>query len=132
MPLDVSDELAIHKLLADYNFAVDAGDGAAFAEFFVADGVLETVGIDTVTGRENLVTFAETVPVMVPGPRHLVTNVSIDGGGDSATCRAYLQMWGTAGGSGSTSLIISGRYDDVLRREDGQWRFVRRTMTPDA
>ena len=55
------------------------------------------------------------VPTMAPGARHLVSNVSIDGDGDDATARLYLQMWSTAGGAAETKLVISGVYEDTLR-----------------
>jgi len=69
---------------------------------------------------------------MAPGARHMVTNVSIDGVDDDATARLYLQMWQTAGGAAESKLVISGRYEDALRRNDGRWRFVTRKMVPDA
>ena len=46
MPLPVEDVLAIQKLLADYNHAIDAGDGDAFAGAFVEDGTLVTESWD--------------------------------------------------------------------------------------
>ena len=49
-----------------------------------------------------------------------------------ATARLYLQMWSTAGGAAETKLVISGRYEDTLRRDDGTWRFVTRKMVPDG
>ena len=72
------------------------------------------------------------VPTIAPGARHLVSNVSIDGDGDDATARLYLQMWATAGGAAETKLVISGRYEDTLKRNDGTWRFVTRKMLPDG
>jgi hypothetical protein len=69
---------------------------------------------------------------MAPGARHLVSNVSIDGDGDGATTRLYLQMWSTAGGAAESKLVISGRYEDTLRRDDGTWRFVTRKLIVDT
>jgi uncharacterized protein (TIGR02246 family) len=131
MPLPVEDVLAIQKLLADYNHAIDAGDGDAFAGAFVEDGTLD-VGHGVTEGRAALKEFAGALPTMVPGIRHLISNVSIEGSGDRATSKVYLQAWLTAGGAAESKLIISGIYYDELRREDGEWRFVSRNMTPDA
>jgi len=131
MPLPVEDVLAIQKLLADYNHSIDAGDGDAFAGVFVEDGTLD-VGHGVTEGRAALKEFAGALPAMVPGIRHLISNVSIDGSGESATSKVYLQAWVTAGGAAESKLIISGIYRDTLRREDGEWRFVSRNMTPDA
>ena len=61
-----------------------------------------------------------------------MSNVSIDGDGDTATTRLYLQMWSTAGGAAETKLVISGVYDDTLRRDGGTWRFVTRKLVVDS
>ena len=131
MALATDDILAIQKLIADYNHAVDAGDGPTFAALFVESGSLDS-GFNVLKGRDELRDFAGMVPSMAPGARHLVSNVSIDGDGDDATARLYLQMWATAGGAAETKLVISGRYEDTLKRDDGTWRFVTRKMIPDG
>lgn len=131
MTLATDDILAIQKLIADYNHAVDTGDGPAFAALFVEGGSLDS-GFNVVKGRDELRDFAAMVPTMAPGARHLVSNVSIDGDGDAATARLYLQMWATAGGAAETKLVISGRYEDTLERDGGSWRFVTRKMSPDT
>jgi ketosteroid isomerase-like protein len=131
MALTTDDILAIQKLIADYNHFVDAGDGDAFAALFVNDGSLDS-GFNVVKGTDELRDFAAAVPTMAPGSRHLVSNISIDGDGAIATARLYLQVWTTAGGAAETKLVISGRYDDTLRRDGSTWRFVTRKMIPDA
>ena len=131
MTLAADDILAIQKLIADYNHAVDAGDGAAFAALFVDGGSLDS-GFNVVKGYDELREFAGFVPQMAPGARHVVSNLSIDGDGDDATSRLYLQMWTTAGGAAETKLVISGRYEDTLKRDAGQWRFVTRKLIPDG
>jgi hypothetical protein len=131
MALAADDILAIQKLIADYNHAVDAGDGAAFAALFVEGGSLDS-GFNVIKGQDELREFGDFVPQMAPGARHLVSNLSIDGDGDDATSRLYLQMWSTAGGAAETKLVISGRYEDTLKRDGGDWRFVTRKMIPDG
>jgi uncharacterized protein (TIGR02246 family) len=131
MPLSADDQLAIMKLLADYNHAIDSGDADAWADTFSSDAVFNS-GFEEVTGRDSLVAFAAATHEMLPGGRHHLANISIDGSGDDATVRCYLQMWNTQGGAGSTSLVISGNYDDSLHKEDGRWRFTSRSMTPDT
>jgi len=131
MSLAAEDTLAIEKLIADYNHAVDVGDGPAFAAMFVEGGSLDS-GFNVLKGHDELRDFAGMVPTIAPGARHFVSNVSIDGDGDDATARLYLQMWATAGGAAETKLVISGRYEDTLKREGGTWRFVTRKMIPDG
>jgi hypothetical protein len=98
---------------------------------FVNYGSLDS-GFNVVKGTDELRDFAAAVPTIAPGARHLVSNISIDGDGTAATARLYLQMWTTAGGAAETKLVISGRYDDTLRRDGSTWRFVTRKMIPDA
>jgi hypothetical protein len=131
MALATDDILAIQKLIADYNHIVDAGDGEAFARLFVEGGSLDT-GFNVVKGSDELRGFADFVPTMAPGARHWVTNVSIDGDGDAATAKLYLQMYSTAGGAAETKLVISGVYEDTLRRDGSAWRFVTRKLTVDT
>ena len=131
MALATDDILAIQKLIADYNHIVDVGDGDAFAQLFVEGGSLDT-GFNVVKGADELRGFAAFVPTMAPGARHWTSNVSIDGDGDSATAKLYLQMYSTAGGAAETKLVISGVYEDTLRRDDSAWRFVTRKLTVDT
>ena len=131
MALATDDILAIQKLIADYNHIVDAGDGEAFAQLFVEGGSLDT-GFNVVKGADELKGFAEFVPTMAPGARHLAFNVSIDGDGETATSKLYLQMYTTAGGASETKLVISGVYEDTLRRDGSTWRFVTRKLTVDS
>jgi hypothetical protein len=131
MALATDDILAIQKLIADYNHIVDAGDGEAFAQLFVESGSLDT-GFNVVKGSDELRGFADFVPTMAPGARHWVSNVSIDGDGDAATAKLYLQMYSTAGGAAETKLVISGVYEDTLRRDGSAWRFVTRKFTVDT
>ncbi len=84
MALVPDDILAIQKLVADYNHVVDTGNGEAFAALFVDGGSLDT-GFNVVKGADELRGFADFVPTMAPGARHLVSNVSIDGDGETAT-----------------------------------------------
>ena len=132
MALATDDILAIQKLIADYNHAVDAGDGPAFAAMFVDGGSLDS-GFNVLKGARRAARLRRHgARRWRPGARHLVSNVSIDGDGDDATARLYLQMWTTAGGAAETKLVISGRYEDTLKRDDGTWRFVTRKMIPDS
>jgi uncharacterized protein (TIGR02246 family) len=114
MGLTVEDQLAIQALAARYNFAIDTGDGEAFAATFVEGGVLNGAGSET-EGRAALAAFAVGFAGSVRGPRHVVTNMVIDGDGKAT----------------STVLAIGG-YDDTLSKEDGTWRFVRRSFTLDS
>lgn len=132
MALPADDLMAIYKLMADYNHLVDAGRGDDWADLFVEGGSLDTgMGMVIEGGRDALAEFAASVPTLVPGARHVVSNISIDGDGSTATGSAYLQMWATAADASQAKLVITGVYRDELRKVDGSWRFVKRVMTAD-
>ena len=52
--------------------------------------------------------------------------------GDTATGAAYLQLWVADEATGGVKVMLSGLYQDTLRKVDGTWRFVTRKMVPDA
>jgi len=128
MVLAAEDALAIQKLMADYNHAVDQLDGDAFAALFVESGSLRR-GDELTQSRVDLAAFASALP---NGIRHLVSNVSVDGDGMQATARAYLQVWATPAMAGEARLLVSGIYADVLEHTPEGWQFVSRVLTYDA
>lgn len=129
---NVEDIIEIQQLYAVYNHVIDGGRGEEWAALFVEDGTLDTgLGFaveGTPTARSE---FAAGVPLMMPGSRHVATNVRIDVDGESATGSAYLQLW-VADEDGGTKVLVSGIYVDTLRKEKGRWRFATRVLVPDA
>jgi uncharacterized protein (TIGR02246 family) len=130
MSLTIEDQLAIQGLASRYNFAIDTGDADAFAAAFVENGVLNAAGQVT-EGRPALADFARGFPDSMRSPRHFSTNLVVDGDGNFATLKAYLQIWHMTGDPAQPAILASGGYDDTLSKEDGTWRFVRRTFTID-
>jgi ketosteroid isomerase-like protein len=133
MPLTTEDRLEIAELVARYNHAVDRGDGAAFAATFTDDGVLDAAG-RLIEGGQALAAFAEGVPTAFRVPRHVASNLVIDGDGSTgqATLAAYVQMYGLVGDPPRQEILASGTYDDRLAKVAGHWRFVRRVFTRDG
>ncbi|TAJ19684.1 MAG: nuclear transport factor 2 family protein [Dehalococcoidia bacterium] len=129
MPLTLADRLDIQELLARYNHAIDSGDITTWAACFTADGAF-TSGGRTSTGTKELEEFAANFHSRMPGSRHWNNNIVIEGEGDSATMRCYLQLLKTGNGEPAT-LVTTARYEDTLRRVDGAWRFASRTVVRD-
>jgi uncharacterized protein (TIGR02246 family) len=127
MALAAPDIAEITQLYAGYNLAVDEGDGDGFAGCFVADGALVADG-NPIEGHVALADFARSVPAGLPGIRHMATNVNVTGDGGTATGRCYLMVV-LAGAQ--PQVLMTGKYRDTLRREGGDWRFVRRDFTAD-
>ena len=63
-----------------------------------------------------------------PARGNWTNNHVVDINGDEATHSCYLNLVQTKDGSSS---IVSGRYDDTLKKIDDQWRFTTRSVTPD-
>lgn len=130
MPLNADDQLAIRDLAARYNHAIDGGDGTAYADTFVDDGVLDA-GALFVEGRAALEQFGSSFAGTVRAPRHIAASLVVDGDGDHAELRAYVQMFALVGEPPRHEVTASGTYRDTLVRVNGGWRFVRRTFTID-
>lgn len=122
-PTYAEDVTAIHQLLARYAHAIDSGNGKAWADTFTEDGVFENVDRRRAVGRAEI---AAVVGTRRPyASRHMAQNALITVDGDTATMKAYLIV--TRG----TEIIVTGGYEDKLRRVNGAWLFSERRFTDD-
>lgn len=128
MALTTDDIVAIHQLYATYNHTIDFGTPEEWADTFTNEGSLDAGS--PVAGREGLLAFHVATRKGVPGIRHLVTNVVVDGADDTATGSAYLQA--TVGAGADRTNLITGRYADELVRTADGWRFTKRILHPDG
>jgi uncharacterized protein (TIGR02246 family) len=128
------DELAIRRLLVDYAWTQDARDFAGYAALFARDG--EWINGTTVHKGPDDILKMLTGIYGAPQPGyvnresfHLTTNIEIDLNGDRATARSR-HLLITRGPDGRPMPTLAGRYEDILIREDGKWKFLRRVDTP--
>ncbi len=130
----VEDELAIRRILVDYSWTQDGRDYAGYAALFAREG--EWVNGKTVKKgpeeiRKMLVDLYGAPP---PGfvnkdSYHITSNIQVDIDGDRATARSrHLLMM--RGPDGTPQPALAGRYEDVLIREDGKWKILRRVDYP--
>jgi 3-phenylpropionate/cinnamic acid dioxygenase small subunit len=142
----VEDRQAIEQLLmGDYPRALDSNDWAAYAAMFAKDGTLIMNGGSTRrSGPAAIQEFfsarptppgapaaPSTCPVPPGGHRseHVVTNLTLQLNGDMATDQAY---WQTIVTRDCKSVVAgAGHYEDVLKREDGHWKFFKREIVDD-
>jgi ketosteroid isomerase-like protein len=118
---------AVQGAIAAYAHALDAGRTDDIAELFWPDGVAEIAGIATFEGqdaiRQGYAGFAPTAPQL-----HLVANTVVTSWTEKeATAISNLAFFQR--GETGWAVQIVGRYDDTLRRQDGEWRFQRRVTT---
>lgn len=119
------DRQAIEQLLAgDYPHALDTRNFDAYAALFTEDGELSLQG-NTAKGRAAIKEFVGALPAE-PRVIHPITNLSYTIEGDSATGGAYWQDIGLAGGT--PAVLIAGRYEDTLRKVNGEWRIAKRDI----
>lgn len=139
----IEDRQAIEQLLmGDYPRALDSNDWAAYASLFAKDGTLIMNGTTKRTGpaaiQELFSSFRPPAPAASEAPSpcplpagvhrfmHVVTNLSLQINGDTATDQAY---WETITTRDCKSVVAgAGHYEDVLKREDGKWKFFKREI----
>jgi uncharacterized protein (TIGR02246 family) len=121
----------IRTVLIDYGRFLDARDFVSYSRLFAKDG--EWVGgFGTVKGPAAIQAFMEK---NVPGPNsghnyHLLSNFEIEVLGDTAT--AWSRWTFVVPGPDQKPVMAQGgRYDDVLVREQGHWKFKRRVASND-
>ncbi|MBX5442055.1 MAG: nuclear transport factor 2 family protein [Solirubrobacteraceae bacterium] len=130
---ELEDREAIRNLLQEYRRTLDVRDLRAFSALFAANG--------TWSGRSGTATGPDAIHDMLaeqlpdnppaPGPTlwHWISDPVITVDGDRATASS-LWMHVRRGDDDRPLLPTLGAYDDELVREDGRWRFLRRTVSP--
>ena len=124
----LADRIAITELTARYNEAADAADGSAYTDCWVSDGVLESPGLGSYVGTEELAAVAKALGTSTV---HLTTDAIVVVDGDSATQRCRLLLCRKSADGSDFAVVSTGRYEDSLVRTDGGWRFARRVMMSD-
>jgi len=121
----------IHKVLTNYGRFLDARDFSSYSHLFAKDG--EWIGgLGKVQGPAAIRAFMEkSIGTVNPGHNyHLLSNFEIDVQGDTAT--AWSRWAFVVPGPDQKPVIAQGcHYDDSLVRENGRWRFKRRTASTD-
>lgn len=119
---------AIERLLLDYGRTLDRRDFAAYAALFARDGEWKG-GMGSFKGPANIQAamekaFTGNADVPQGANFHVMSNFIIDVKGDHATADSMFVFYRVNDGRPEAS--IAGRYEDVLVREDGAWRFQSR------
>lgn len=129
----MEDEKQIRDAIVQYGQYLDSKDFEHYAALFTKDG--EWTGLlgelTTVKGADNIraameKAFAERVydPAHITN-LHLISNVKVDVDGDRAT--AY-SKWTVLSRNDKNEPYprVTGHYDDVFVREEGNWKFASR------
>ena len=128
----IEDKFAIEELVARYNQALDQGRFEDFLACWAEDGVFDGLGgpyVGKPAIRKFTDTYDERYRLRLNGLKHFTVNILSRIDGDHATSSSHLQLVTT--GSKGARILFTGRYEDELRREAGEWRFTRRKLHQD-
>lgn len=122
----------IRTLLLDYGRFLDSRDLVAYSRLFAKDG--EWVGgFGSARGPDEILAFMRKNLGTGPNSNntfHILSNFEIVTDRDTATAWSRW-TYITPGTDGKPVVSQAGRYDDVLVRENGRWKFKRRVASND-
>jgi 3-phenylpropionate/cinnamic acid dioxygenase small subunit len=130
----LEDVEAIRTVLTDYGRHLDRRDFKAYAALFARDGVWDG-GFGAGQGPAEIEAMMQKMigGQLIEGAQsnyHLLSNFEIEVEGD--TGRAWSRWTFIAQDPDKRARVLyAGRYDDELVREDGRWKFQRRTVSGD-
>ena len=125
---DLADNLAIRTLLDRYCDGVNQRDAALWGSTWAKDAAWEIPHLEIRNeGQENIVSIWIEAMKGYPFVHMLAQPGSIEIFGDSAVMRSYTIE--TAVLPDGTELHPCGQYDDECVREDGEWKFSKRSFT---
>ena len=129
----IEDQFAIERLLKEYGRTLDSRDFAAYAALFAREGEWKGA-LGTYRGPAAIQAAMEKIftdaAADIPKGKnfHVMSNFIIDMQGDHATARSMFIFYKMNGNV--PEAVVAGRYEDELVRQDGAWRFQRRTALP--
>jgi len=130
--LESADEASVLRLYQQYNHAIDRGEAELWASLWSNNGIFEHPA-RTYQGRSELVQFvrdraATGQAASVGDLEHWNTDIDLqfDGVVVHATCR--LLVAGVDRASREAVVAATGRYADLIVREDDVWKFRRRSL----
>ncbi len=127
------DRAEIHALLVEYGRTIDARDFDGFAALFARDGVYAGGGggepvSGAQAGEAMRRVFAENAMGFGEPNHHLFFNETIAFTGPDSATAASQSLFMVPGEGGEPRAAMMAAYDDELVREDGRWKFARRTV----
>ncbi|HEY8518369.1 MAG TPA: nuclear transport factor 2 family protein [Candidatus Binatia bacterium] len=123
----LEDELAIHRLIVSYGFAVDSGDAEATAALFTDDAVYDIDGTLVLRGRDGVAEMVrgERHQALLPRCAHTIGPAVVTVDGDAAVATAYSRVYLREGDALRLWRLSFNRFE--LERRDGRWLIARRT-----
>ena len=135
----IEDRQAIEQLMVgDYPRALDSSNWKVYASFFASDGELIVNGTSIKGPAAIEAYFNRPRPARAGAPanpeprvgKHVVTNLMIQISGDRATAQGYWQT--VMSRASGTTIAGAGHYEDVLKKENGTWKVLKRAIINDT
>jgi SnoaL-like domain len=129
----LQDHMAIERLLVEYGRTLDNRDFAAYSHLFAENGEWKGA-LGSYRGPAAIQaamekTFTAAAADIPKGQNfHVMSNFAIDVQGDRATASSMFIFYKLD--KGKPEAAVAGRYEDILVREHGVWRFLLRTALP--
>jgi 3-phenylpropionate/cinnamic acid dioxygenase small subunit len=129
----IEDRMAIERLLVAYGRTLDNRDFAAYSHLFAANGEWKGA-LGSYKGPAAIQTAMEKIftdaAADIPKGKnfHVMSNFVIDVQGDRATASSMFIFYKMD--KSEPQPAVAGRYEDILIRENGVWRFLQRTALP--
>jgi len=129
----ISSEREIENLIAHYTHILDKGDFAGVGALF-AHGRIGSLGAftDGADIEAMLKSNLQVYPNGTPQTAHVTTNtvIRINDNETSATAKSYLIIYQQdLERSFPLQPVMTGTYDDIFTRIDGQWHFKERSLS---
>jgi SnoaL-like domain len=129
---EVQDRLDIQQLIVEYGHLLDTHDLVGYSNLFAKQG--EWIGgFGRARGPKAILAMMKKYIGTAPyDPRnvrgfHLLTNIVVHLHGDRATVWSRI-VYMARNKSNELVPVMGGHYDDIVVREDGHWKFLRRVV----
>lgn len=124
-----ADRLEIERLLTDFAFLADRGDGEALGWLFLEQATLSVGGLTLLGPRQIAADCHRRFTDPHRKTRHLWTNFRIEHGDASVIVSSALQLTFEQSTPGSPAqLRVNDLHDEFRRNGAGRWRFARRVI----
>jgi hypothetical protein len=124
----IEDREAIQRLLMEYGRSLDNRDFVTYSRLFASNGewsgTLGTYRGPAAIQAAMEKAFANAKEIPRGSNFHMMSNVIIDLQGDRATAHSKWIFYTLD--KSKPEGAVAGRYDDVLIRENGTWKFLKR------
>ena len=128
--IHAEDERAIVAVLLRYATGIDRRDWVLFRSCFTQDFTGVYPGFGTWQGADAITEFMRTAHAGLGPTLHRMSNFVIEGDGDTATSRSYVDAVLMPPNEGGEVHKAAGLYDDNLVRGDAGWQISRRAFIP--